>query len=73
MEIKKWHLKSRTVPVVVGALGLIKKGTQEQIKKIHGAPSHQDISEIVLSSTAHILQRALFIFFLSRDVNVSFV
>lgn len=38
MEIeieRSWHLKTKTVlvVVVVGPLGLIKKGTQEQIKK----------------------------------------
>lgn len=30
MEIAKiWYLKTKTIPVVVGALGLIKKGTQQ--------------------------------------------
>ena len=34
-----WHLKTTTAPVIVGALGMIKKGTDEHINMIHGNPS----------------------------------
>lgn len=36
---------SKTVPFVVGVLGLLKKGTQEQSNKIPSAPSLQEIKE----------------------------
>jgi len=56
---KMWHLKTTTIPVVVGALGLIKKGTNVFIEKILGSPSLQAVQKIVLNSTAHVLRRAL--------------
>ena len=37
MEIeigKMWHLKTTTMPVIVGALSTIKKGTDKHIHKI---------------------------------------
>ena len=60
IEIEKmWQLKTTIIPVVVGALGLIKKGTIDYLKKIPGEPSLSEIQKIVLNSTAHILRRAL--------------
>ena len=54
-----WRLKTTTIPIVVGALGLIKKGTIDCRKKISGEPSLSEIQKIVLNSAAHILRRAL--------------
>ena len=60
IEIQKmWNLKTCTVPVVVGALGLIRKGTEEFISKIPGEPNLQEVQKIVLTSTAHILRKTL--------------
>lgn len=60
IEVEKmWHLKSRTIPVVIGALGLIKKGAKDYVRLIPGNPSLQEIQKIVLNSTAHVLRRAL--------------
>jgi len=56
---KMWHLKTTTIPVVVGALGLIKKGTNAFIEKIPGSSSLHEVQKIVLNSTAHVLRRAL--------------
>ena len=40
IEIKKMlHLKTTIVPVIVGALGMIKKDTDKYINKIPGSPS----------------------------------
>lgn len=51
---KKWHLKTKTVRIVFGALGLKKKGTEEQqINKIPFAPSLPGIPP--KSSNKHIL------------------
>ena len=60
IEVEKmWHLKTKTIPVVVGALGLLKKGTNAFIEKIPGSLSLQVVQKIALSSTAHVLRRAL--------------
>ena len=56
---KMWHLRARTIPVVIGALGLVKKGTKEFLDKIPGNSSLQEIQKIVLSGTAHVLRKAL--------------
>ena len=31
---KLWHMKTVTIPVVIGALGMIKKGTEKHLEKI---------------------------------------
>ena len=57
IEVQKmWHLKTKTLLVVVGALGLIEKGTQDFLDQIPGKPSLQEVQKIVLYSTAHILR-----------------
>ena len=56
---KMWKLKTKIIPVVIGALGMIKKGTQSFIDQIPGKPSLQEIQKIVLTSTAAILQKVL--------------
>ena len=45
IEIEKMcHLKTTTIPAVVGALGLIKKGTIDYLKKIPGEASFRERS-----------------------------
>ena len=48
-EIEKmWHFKTTTVPLIVGALCMIKKGTDKQMNKIPGCPSLYEIQKITL-------------------------
>ena len=54
-----WKLKTKAIPVVVGALEMIKKGTQNFIDQIPGKPSIQKMHKIVPTSTAHILRKVL--------------
>ena len=56
---KMWDLKTTIVPVVVGALGAIKKDTQKHIDQLPGAPSLRELQKITLMGTAHILRKAL--------------
>ena len=56
---KMWKLKTKTIPVVTGALGMIKKGKKNFIDQIPGKPSVQEMQKIVLTSTAHILRKVL--------------
>ena len=41
-----WHLKTTTVPVFVGAFGMIKKETDKCISKIPGSPKQYEIQAI---------------------------
>jgi hypothetical protein len=45
--------------IVVGALGLIKKGLDKRIKQIPGNPTIPEIQKIVLLGSAHIIRRTL--------------
>ena len=50
---------TKTIPVVTGALGIIKKGTENFIYEISGKPLLQEMQKIVLTSTAHMLRKVL--------------
>ena len=52
-------MKTKTIPVIVEALGMIKKGTQKYANEIPGNLSLTEIQIIVLNSTAHILRRTI--------------
>ena len=51
-----WHLKTTTVPVVVGALSMIKKGTDKYISKILASSSLYEIQNTALGVTTHHLR-----------------
>ena len=59
IKIWKLKLKTKTIPVIVGALGMIKKGIQKYVNEIPGNLSLAEIQKIVLNSAAHILRRTL--------------
>ena len=47
------------MPFVVGALGVIKKKTENHVKRIPGHPCLQELQKIVLNGMAHLLRRVL--------------
>ena len=60
MEITKtWGLKTITVPVVLGALGVVKKGIEKHIDKIPGKINITELQKIALLGTSHILRNVL--------------
>ena len=56
---RMWGMKTTTIPVVIGALGLIKKGLENRVKLIPGAPAIHELQKIVLLGTSHIIRRTL--------------
>ena len=54
-----WSMKTETIPVVVGALGLVKKGLDKFIERIPGSISINLVQMIAILCTAHILRRIL--------------
>ena len=56
---KMWKMKTKTIPVIVWALGMIKKGTQKYVNENPGNLSLAEIQKVVLNSTAHILRITL--------------
>uniref|UniRef100_A0A0L8HZU7 Uncharacterized protein n=1 Tax=Octopus bimaculoides TaxID=37653 RepID=A0A0L8HZU7_OCTBM len=60
IEISKmWNLKTKTIPVVIGALGMIAKWADCYLAQIPGNPKMAEIQKIVLTGTAHILRKIL--------------
>ena len=47
------------MPVIVGALGLIKEGMGQNLGTIPGASNINELKKIILLGTAHILRRFL--------------
>jgi len=52
-------MKTETMPVVIGALGLIKKGLQKHTEKIPGTINFNELQKITLLGTAHILRKVM--------------
>ena len=43
------------IPVIIGALSMIKKKAEDHIKGIPGSPCLQELQKIVLNGTVHLL------------------
>ncbi|CAH3186229.1 unnamed protein product, partial [Porites lobata] len=60
LEIQRmWHMKTVVIPVVVGALGTVKKGMVENIKKVSERATMTEIQKICMLGTARILRKVL--------------
>ena len=56
---RMWGLKTTTVPVVMGALGTIKKDMENYTNKIPGNINIHELQKITLLSAAHLLRQVL--------------
>jgi len=56
---RMWGMRMETIPVIVGALGAIKKGLETYLGRIPGQLSVSELQKITLLGTAHILRRVL--------------
>ncbi len=56
---RMWQMKTITIPVVIGALGLVKKGLAKFTDRIPGNINTNDVQKIALLGTAHILRKIL--------------
>ena len=52
-----WKMRTIIIPVVIGTLGVIKKGMRSNIEKIPGKISLEELQKITLLGTAHILRK----------------
>ena len=60
LEIQRmWHMKTVVIPVVVGALGTVKKGMVENIKKVSERANMTEIQKICMLGSARILRKVL--------------
>ena len=51
-----WKMKAKSIPVIVGVLGMIKKGTQKCANEIPGTLVPAEIQKIVLNNFSLLLQ-----------------
>ena len=57
---RMWGMRTETIPVIIGALGAIKKGLETYLGRIPGQISISElVQKITLLGTAHILRRLL--------------
>ena len=60
LEIQRmWHMKTMVIPVVVGALGTVKKGMVENIEKVAKRAKVTEIQKICILGSARILRKVL--------------
>ena len=52
-------MKTKVVPVVVGALGTLRKDFEKGVELIPGRPKVSEIQKISSLGTAHILRKVL--------------
>ena len=52
-------MKTQFVPVVIGALGVVKKGIEKEISKIPGKIKITELQKIALLGSAQILRKVL--------------
>ena len=56
LEIQRmWQMKTEEIPVVVGALGTVKKGMVENIKKVSERAAVTEIQKICMLGSVRIL------------------
>ena len=51
-----WGMKATTIPIVIGALVVIKKGLGKYIQQISGNIKMHELQKITLLGTSHILR-----------------
>ena len=54
-----WKTGTETIPNVIGAPGIIKRGLEKYVDKILGTVSIDELQKITPLETAHILRRVL--------------
>ena len=54
-----WQLKTSTIPIIVGASGLVKNATAEHLEKIHGKQNLAETQKVILTSSTRILIKEL--------------
>ena len=51
---RMWKVRTKIVPVIIGALGKIKKGLDQNLQLLQGHLSAIELQKIALMSTAHV-------------------
>ena len=54
-----WKVRTKFVPVIIGALGTIEKGLDQNLQLLPGHSSATEVEKITLMTTAHIIRKVV--------------
>jgi len=54
-----WKVRTKILPVIIGALGTIKKGLDQNLQLLPGHLSATELQKITIMSTAHSIRKVL--------------
>ena len=57
--ISTWKVKTRVIPVIIGATGTISKSFRKYISNIPGNHEMKELQKTVILGTAHVLRKVL--------------
>jgi len=56
---RMWKARTKTVPVIIGALGTVKKGPGQNLQALTGHRSTTELQKVAQMSTAHSICKVL--------------
>jgi len=60
VEIQRiWNVKTKVIPVIIGATGTISKSFRKYVSSIPGKYEVKELQKTAILGTAHILQKVL--------------
>ena len=60
IEMKRmWYVKTKVIPVIIGATGTISKSFRKYVSKIPGNHEVKELQKTAILGTAHILRKVL--------------
>jgi hypothetical protein len=54
-----WNIKTRAIPVIIGATGTISKSFRKYVSSIPGNHQVRELQKTAILGTAHILRKAI--------------
>ena len=54
---RMWNVRTKIVPVIIGALGTIRKGLDQDLQSLPGHLLARELQKITLMSTAHVIRK----------------
>jgi len=54
-----WNVKTKVIPVIIGATGTISKSFRKYVSNIPGNHEVKELQQTAILGTAHILQKVL--------------
>jgi len=56
---RKWNVKTKAIPVIIGATGTISKSFRKYVSNIPGKREVKELQKTAILGTAHILRKVL--------------